>query len=136
MIEIRDFEGNLIEISTSGMTDEQIQALKDVSSGDSNIRELNMNGLFSQEELAQMGIADRNGTRSVRPGGARDVDIEDLDLAGLSEEQIEAVEDIAAGRISPQEAVEKGVLTMPELQQIGLLGGMPADAAKRQRPAE
>ena len=138
VIEIENMNGDVIEISTKDTTDEQIEALQSVASGESNVMELMRSGAFTPEELEELGLG--GGMGNMPQGGVNretdfsNVDIDELDLSGLSDEQISAVEDIIAGEITPQEAADDGVLTMEELTQIGLMGNMPQGGGQRQKP--
>lgn len=130
VIDIKDFEGNTIEVSTQGLSGEQIEALTDVSLGNSDLRVLLRAGLFTPQELAEIGLAPVGDANISAQGGRlnsndfSDVDIDSLNLEGLTEIQERAIRDIVAGDITLQKAVDDGVLTMQELQQTGLLGGM------------
>ena len=140
IIEIKDFEGNTIEVSTQGLSGEQIEALAGVSSGNSNLKVLMRSGLFTQEELAEMGVVPVGGESAPVQGNRMDsddfsdVDINSLNLDGLTEMQISVFKDMIAGEISLQEAMDDGVFTMQELQQTGLLGDMPQGGQRK--PAE
>jgi hypothetical protein len=137
VLEIEDLQGNTIEVSTQGLSDEQIEALTDVASGDSDLKALVRSNLFTQQELTKIGLTPVGNMSMPAQGGRMnnddfsDVDIDSLNLEGLTEEQVSAVEDIIAGDLSPQGAVDDGVLTMQELQQTGLLTDMPQGGQRK-----
>jgi len=121
-IELETMDGQTVSVSTQGLSENQIEALQAVASGESNMMTLMQSGLFTSEEMADMGLG---GAGRGMQGGAMDLDMDALDLTGLTDEQIAYIEDIAAGEKTPQQAVRDGVLTMQEMQDIGLMGMRP-----------
>lgn len=138
VIVLKNMNGNDIEVSTEGMTDDQIKALEDVASGDSNIVELLRSGSFTPEEISEMGFAatgkpsQADGMRSM---DFSDVEIEDLDLDGLSQDQIDVIEDILSGELTIQEATQDGVLSMEDIMGTGLVGKLPQGNVQRGKPS-
>jgi len=123
-IELETMDGQTESVSTQGMSDNQIEALQAVASGESNMMTLMQSGLFTSEEMADMGLG--GAGRGIQGGPMNmDLDMDALDLTGLTDEQIAYIEDIAAGEKTPQQAVRDGVLTMQEMQDIGLMGMRP-----------
>ena len=140
VIEIEIMDGQKVEISTEGMTEEQIKALEDVASGDSDMMEGFRSGLFTPEEIKDMGLGAASG-KLTQPDGERSVDysgiaIEDLNLDGLSEEQISAVKDILNGELTVLEAVQSGVISKDEIKKIGLFEQMPQRNVDIEEPAD
>lgn len=138
IVKIKGKDGNTIEVSTQNMTDDQIKALKDVASGDSNIMELLRSGLFTLDEIKEMGFA--TGGKPSQAGEARGMDfsnvvIQDLNLDGLSQEQVDIIEDIISGELTLAEATQGGVLSLEDLEGIGLAGELSKGNAQRGKPA-
>lgn len=138
IVEIEGMDGNTVEVSTQGMTNDQIKALEDVASGDSNIMELLRSGLFTPEEITNLGfntVGKASQAGEMRGMDFSDIALEDLDLDGLSQEQIDVIEQIISGEITPQEATQDGVLSMEDLVGAGLVDKMPQENAQRGKPA-
>lgn len=138
VIVLKDMNGNDIEVSTEGMTADQIEALKDMASGDSNMMEIMRSGVFTADDIAEMGFGTRVGMNSSQAGMNRDysnVNIEDLNLDGLSQEQIDVIENIIREELTMQEAIKDGVLSMEDLMETGLVGKLPQGNGQRGKPA-
>lgn len=52
--------------------------------------------------------------------------MDDLNLDGLDDAQITVIQETLDGERTVQSLIEDGILTMEEMKQIGLAGGMPA----------
>jgi hypothetical protein len=142
-ITIKSSDGNEITIKTDGFSEDQIQALKDVRDGTQDLETVIRSGLFTFKQMQEMGLMsadsmNRAGGPMGQGGGFPEmdisgIDINDLDLEGLSEEQIQAVKDVLGGKRTLQSLIDDSVLTMEEFRGIGFFpdrGGrqpMPSD---------
>lgn len=130
-IEIPMFDGTTIEVETKDMSKEQIQALEQIESGDSNIMSLMQSGLFTVEELTELGLNAGGrmpgGMQSEMQGGIiqdfSSVNISDLNLDGLSDDQINSIKSLIAGETTMQEVLSSGMLTQEQLSNSGLIAG-------------
>lgn len=140
VIVLKDMNGNDIEVSTQGMTDNQIEALESVASGESNIMDLIMGGLFTPNDFTEMGVGTRGGMNSSQVGMMKDRDfsdqnVEDLNLDGLNQQQIDALDQIINGELTVQKAIQGGVLSMEDIIETGLVSELPQGNGQRGEPA-
>lgn len=125
-IEIRGIDGEIVEVATKGLSDEQIDALERTAAGDSNIMSLLQSGLFTQEELEELNLFNADFNRELNAPGAfpamdfSSIDIDELNLTGLIETQVDEIKKLLAGESTIQEVLESGLLTQNELTAIGL----------------
>jgi hypothetical protein len=129
-VTIMGSDGNEITIKTKDFSEDQIQALKDVSDGTQDLDTVIRSGLFTFRQMQEMGLMsadamNRTGGPMGQGGGFPEmdmsgIDINDLDLEGLSEEQIQAVKDVLDGKRTLQSLMDDSVLTMEEFRSIGL----------------
>jgi len=129
-IKIENFDGEIIEILKDGLTDEQITILEDVEAG-SNLTTLLQSGLFTQQQLIDLklipDVEERNTFKGFLENDFSKIDIDSLNLEGLSEAQVEAVKKLIAGEMTMQEIISSQIITRPQLATIGLVtarGGM------------
>lgn len=126
-IEITGFGGEAITVNTDGLSAEQINALQSVADGGSDIRELMQSGLFSLEEIQELGLMPNAAQGGVKMGGnLKNLTMEDLNLDGLDAAQIEEIQKVLDGKRTPQSLIEEGLLTLEEMKQVGLMGDLPA----------
>lgn len=140
VIVLKDMNGNDIEVSTEGMTGDQIEALESVASGESNIMDLIMGGLFTPDDFTEMGVGTRGGMNLSQAGMMKDRDfsyqnVEDLNLDGLNQQQIDALDQIINGELTMQKAIQGGVLSMEDIMGTGLVGELPQGNGQRGKPA-
>ncbi len=134
-IEIPMFDGSTVEVNTKDMTKDQVQALEQIAAGEASMAVLVQNGLFTQEEMTELGLV--IGNRGLAGGGETSgggfpginlnadlssIDINDLNLEGLSPSQVEAIEQAIAGERSLQSLIDEDVFVLKQLRTIGLLG--------------
>lgn len=128
-IEISGFGGQTITVNTDGLSAEQIDALQSAANGESDIKQLMQSGLFSLEEMRELGLMPNVGARAAKIGNGfsfGNMTMDDLNLDGLDDVQITAIQEVLDGERTVQSLIEDGILTMEEMEQIGLTGGMPA----------
>lgn len=132
-LEIESLDGITVEVSTEGLSDEQIEALKSVQNDESSLKELILSGIFTQEYLEELGLTpnqssllgrgdvgfDKDPT-ALTPNFA-DIDIDDLNLEGLTDEQVVIVNQLLNEEVTIQEVITAGVLTNEDLRSIGLI---------------
>lgn len=142
-IEIPLLDGSSVEVSTKGLSDEQVQALEEVSKGEKIMNMLVQSGLFTRGELEDMGIPLEAGAPGGNPGGRfvndfSDIKIEDLNLEGLTDVQIEAIKQVLAGEKVLQTLIKDGILTQEQLWASGLInsstGLRPGSGGRGQSP--
>lgn len=135
-IEIPMFDGSTVEVSTKDMTKEQVQALEQIAAGEASMTMLVQNGLFTQEEMGELGLIIGNrglaaGDGEVQGGefpginldaDLSSLDINDLNLEGLSPSQVEAIEQAIAGERTLQSLIDEDILVLKQLRTIGLIG--------------
>lgn len=127
-IEIPLMDGSVVEVETKGMSGEQVQLMEQVASGEADMMSLMQSGLFTPEELTDMGLSLGGGRMNPEGMGGKmqdfsSIDINDLNLDGLSDEQIDAVKSLIAGEKTMQEIMSEGLLSQEQLAGIGLMGG-------------
>ncbi|MCK5759494.1 MAG: hypothetical protein KAH14_10410, partial [Clostridiales bacterium] len=112
---------------TKGLSKEQVQALEQVAEGELNLKLLLQDELFTEEELDEIGIMPANRLPAASDRGAinidlSELDINDLNLEGLTDIQIEAVKQAIAGEKTLQSMMSERLFTQDELRAIGLIG--------------
>ncbi len=135
IISITGNDGKVISIDTEGFSKDQETLLKEVANGKESINTLLQSDLFTEEEKQSMGlIPTREKERTSSIAGDNfskidlsGIDINSLDLEELSDEQIQAIKDVISGDRTFGSLIEENILSMEELQRIGLNMG-------RQRP--
>ncbi|MCK5811689.1 MAG: hypothetical protein KAG94_02210 [Clostridiales bacterium] len=132
-LEIKTLDGTLIEVSTEGLSDEQIDALEDVQNDKISLKELMLSGLFTQEHLSELGLTPNQSNIGLRGNGEfdrdqvslipnfTDIDINDLNLEGLSDEQVGIVKQLLNEEVTLQEVISAGVLANEDLRNMGLI---------------
>ncbi len=132
-IEIESLDGTTVEVSTEGLSEEQIEALESVQNDEISLKELILSGLFTQEYLEELGLTPNQPSLIMRSDGefARDqislipdfadIDINDLNLEGLSDEQVVIIKQLLNEEVTLQEVISAGVLTNEDLRNIGLI---------------
>ena len=145
-IEIRTSDGEIAVIDSTDMSERQVEGLLAVSKGERPAQELIAQGLFTQRELTRMGlmaerqIAPRTATADSAGGqgfsgdlggqgfaGAPDfssISLDDLNLEGLSDEQVDVLKNLIAGETDFRKVMEESLFTRAELQGIGLFQQM------------
>lgn len=127
-IEITGIGEETITVSTEGLSAEQIDGLQSVADGESDMRQMMQNGLFSQEEIAELGLMPNAGAPGASKGGKEleNLTMDELNLDGLDDAQITAIQEVLDGERTLESLVEDGILSMEELKQVGLMGDMPS----------
>jgi len=134
-IEVPMPNGTVIEVETKEMSKEQIEALEQVATGENKLMSLMQSGVFTTDELVDLGLfaGDRieGGMQGGFPGSRSanidqnisSLDINDLNLDGLSEDQVNAIKSLLAGDTTIQEIVNEGILSQVQLAEIGVIQG-------------
>ena len=139
VIEIEAFDGSVVEVSTDGLSDEQIEAIQSVAEN-GNMQNLMISGLFTADELSELGLSMGGGNAGGNPGGRMqgdgefaggmpgdmdfsDINIDDLDTESLNDEQIDLLNQLIAGDVELEDVIAGEILTMEDLQAIGAIQG-------------
>jgi len=119
-LEIKDMNGDVIKVSTSGLSDEQVVALESVANEQNNLIYLMQSGLFTREKLIELNLFKNIGMDNEKIVDYSTIKIDDLNLEGLSDNQINAIKQLIAGDITIQSILRNGTLTRVQLESIGL----------------
>jgi len=119
-LEIKDMNGNVIKVSTSDLSDEQVVALESVANEENNLIYLMQSGLFTREKLIELNLFKNIGMDNEKIVDYSTIKIDELNLEGLCDNQINAIKQLIAGDITIQSILRNGTLTRVQLERIGL----------------
>jgi len=119
-LEIENMDGEIIKVSTSGLSDEQVVALESVADGENTLMYLIQSGLFTREKLAELNLFKNVGINNENIVDYSTINIDELNLENLSDNQINAIKQLIAGDITIQSILRDGILTRVQLENIGI----------------